>query len=82
MSSKKYFFFHGQAFSQEGGHKHITVGDGWRVDGGNKEDHDHVVELTEEASKKFEENKPKDIKEAAEIMSDVVKKVGKPDRLR
>lgn len=80
--SKKYFFFHGQAFSQEGEHKHITIGDGWRVDGGNKKDHDQVAEVTEEASKRFEENRPETIQEAAEILGDVIKKVGKPERLR
>lgn len=79
---KTYFFFHGQAFSQEGEDKHITIGEGWRVDGGNKKDHDQVVEVTEAASKQFEEHRPETIKEAAEILGDVIKKVGKPERLR
>lgn len=78
----KYFFFHGTAFSGDGKDKHITFGEGWRVDGGDKKDHDHVVEVTQEASKQFEENRPETIEEAAQILGDVVKKVGKPDRLR
>ena len=78
----KSFFFFGQAFSGNGKDRHITVGEGWRVDGGTKEDHDHMVDVTQETSKEFEKNKPQTIEEAAQILGDVVKKVGKPERFR
>lgn len=82
MSGKSFFFFRGIVFSGNGEDKYITVGENFRVDGGTKEHHKHTVEVTQEFSEQMHKHKPENRTEAAEILKDVIKKVGKPPNMR
>lgn len=67
----KYFFF-GAVRPDPKGHKHVTIGPDYRVDGGTKEEHEQAREITE----KFAEGVKQDgVHHAQEILKDVVKKV-------
>lgn len=67
----KYFFF-GKVRPDPSGERRITVGPDYRIEGGSKDEHDQVREITE----KFAEGVRQDgIHHAEQILKDVVKKV-------
>ena len=79
---KSFFFFHGVALSGNGKDKYITTGDHFRVDGGTKESHQHMVELTQGVTREVAKNPEISVEEVDRIIQEVVKKVGIPSRLR
>lgn len=70
----KYFLF-GKVFSEEK-EKRITVGPGYRVDGGNKPVHEKMVEIVHEVSKECKKDPPQTEGELRMIVRDAVKKIG------
>ena len=74
----KSFFFFGNVHGPDEGQRRITIDRerGIRVDGGGKEDHEQVVELTREVSKEFEKDPPQTPGEFNLIVLDAAKKVG------
>jgi hypothetical protein len=78
--SKRDYYCHGQAFSKSGEDVYITTGEKFRVDGGTKEDHKRMVELTARTTESLNKEQPKSPQEAMEILRDVSKKVGWPEQ--
>lgn len=75
-------FVHGQAFSKEGDDVYITQSERWRVDGGTKDDHAKTVEVTAKFHERIEKEQPRDVREAGEILRDVLKRTGQQNEHR
>jgi hypothetical protein len=73
---KSYFFFHGIVPPSPDGHKYITAGPGYRVDGGTKDEHGQMVDLTGEVSRRVKDEKPREVGEIAEIIHEAAVKTG------
>jgi hypothetical protein len=61
---------------QSDGHTRITRGDDYVVQGGTEDSHPETVDIVETFSKKLKKEGRPDIKVAAEILQDVLKKKG------
>lgn len=70
------FFFHGLVPPSEDGHKHITTGPGYRVDGGTKEEHGQMAELTGEVSSRSQKEQPRSIGHLGQIIHESMQKAG------
>lgn len=74
---RSYFFFGDvRSDSKEKGPCRVTRKPGYLVHGGNKEDHEQIVELTHEVSRAAEKEKPETKGEINLIVRDAMKKVG------
>lgn len=72
---KTFCFLHGIAFSSDG-QKRVTVGEGYRVDGGTEEHHEQLADLTAEVSKEVRKDPPQTQGELRMVVIDAMKKTG------
>ena len=72
---KTYCFLRGIVFDSDG-HTRITQGDGFRVDGGTKDQHDRVVDTAMAISNEVKSNPPETLGEMRMIVQDAAKKAG------
>ncbi len=71
------YFFFGFAPPSPDGHKHISVGPDYRVEGGDKEGHAHTREVVEKfADKVKKQPSMPPPQEAVELLHDVLRQVG------
>lgn len=66
---------HGIVFPGDG-ETRITVGDGFRVDGGTKESHEQMSDLTMEVHRQMTANCPQNAQEMGQIVREAMKKTG------
>lgn len=74
----KSFYFFGQVHGPDDGQRRITIDNdrGIRIEGGGKEEHEQVVELTREVAHEFKKDPPQTPGEFNLIVLDAAKKVG------
>ena len=74
---EKWFFFT-RDYTEAGKDKYITIGEGFRVDGGTKESHKEAVAITEEVQRRVQADSPETGRDMARILDESVKKVRIP----
>lgn len=66
------YFFYGAVRPDPDGHTYITTGEGYRVQGGSKSEHDLSVEITEKLQREVERHGHENFEE---IARDVIREV-------
>jgi hypothetical protein len=79
---KSFFFFHGIIPPSPDGHKYVTAGPGYRVDGGTKEEHEQMTDLTGEVTRRANDEQPREVGHLAAIIHESMQKTGMAPRQR